>query len=295
MVVGLSMATGVIAQDGRPASVAPVVRTVYVMASDQKSSPVLDLAPADFLIKENGKSRDVITAQLSNRPMQIALIIDDNGTGLFRTAVAGFIQRLLGEAVFAVSVVNGQAMKLVDYTADVSRLQSAIHFLGARPATPDGGQLLSAIYEAARELQRREAPRPIIVALTVGGAEHSTMQAHYVLNQLRDSRASLNVFSVAGSSLRAVVPVDRPSVLLETSINIDEVLGDGPALSGGWREEIAPTAGNVRGLRTLAEALSHQYEVSYLLPEGVRPSEKVAVSVKRPGVQLRAPSRIAVR
>ena len=42
----------------------------------------------------------------------------------------------------------------------------------------------------------------------------------------------------------------------------------------------------------LGDELMHQYLVTYTLPDGVKPSEKLSVSVKRKGVTLRAPTRI---
>ena len=43
----------------------------------------------------------------------------------------------------------------------------------------------------AIDLDKRKASRPIIVALTVGGEEHSTLPAHHVLDNLRQSGAAL--------------------------------------------------------------------------------------------------------
>jgi hypothetical protein len=227
--------------------------------------------------------------------MHIALIIDDNGTGMFRASVATFVQRLINEAQFSVSTVTGQVLRLVDYTNDPRALVDAIGKLNARPATPEGGQLLEGIYEAARNLEEREAERPVIVVFTVGGVEHSPMPASHVLNQLRDSRASLHVFSVTNNLLRSTGTIDRPSILLETAININGVLGDGPGQSGGRREEIVATTGIVQGLRELAEELAHQYRVTYVLPAGVKPSDKLAVRAVRRDVELRAPTRVPAR
>ncbi len=273
----------------------PLTRTVYVTAIDRQGVPVLDLAAGDFRVKEGGRAREVVRVEPATERMHVSLIVDDNGTGLFRSSVAQFIQRLRNEGEFAITVVTGQAMKLVDYTADLGRLSTAINHLSARPATPDGGQLLGAIYEAARELQKREAPRPVIVAMTVGGDEHNPMPAHYVLNQLRDSRASLNVFEMTNSLLRPTSPVARASQLLEESININEVLGDGSKQTGGRKDELVAATGSVVGMRQLAEELAHQYRVWYVLPDREKPQERLDVSVTRAGVTLRAPTRVSVR
>ena len=51
-------------------------------------------------------------------PLRIALIVDDNGTGIFRYGVAQVHRAPAGHAEFSLSTVNGQQLKLVDYTTD---------------------------------------------------------------------------------------------------------------------------------------------------------------------------------
>ncbi|PYR62207.1 MAG: hypothetical protein DMF85_00340 [Acidobacteria bacterium] len=270
-------------------------RTVYVTAVDSRGAPVTDLSAAEFAVKEGGQSRAVVRAEPATAPLHVALLIDDNGTGIFRYSVARFIDRLLGRGQFTISTVTGQPLKLVDYTANVEALNEAVGKLTARPATPDGGQLLEAIFEAAKDFQRREAARPIIVALTVGGEEHSTLPARHVLDTLRQSGAALHVMIVSGGALRSTVTPTRPSALLEENLNLSEVLGDGPRQSGGTHTEIVATTGVAGGLQQLADALTHQYRVDYAIPDGAKPSSRLSVSVKRKGVTLRAPTAIPDR
>jgi VWFA-related protein len=281
-----------VSSTGVRAAAEPRTRTVYVTAMDGKGAQVTDLTAADFTVKEGGKEREVVKAEAATAPLQVAIIVDDNGTGLFRVGVANFLNALLGHGEFAISTVTGQMMKIVDYTKDVQALKGAIDRLVARPGTPDGGQLLEGISEAAKDLQKRKAERPVIIALTVGGEEHSTLTAHQVLNQLRDSSASLHVISVASSAIRPTAASNKPSDALEGSLNIGEVLGDGPKQSGGRRDEIVAAAGIVQDLQKVADDLLHQYAISYTLPDGVKPDERFSISTKRKGVTLRAPSRI---
>jgi hypothetical protein len=271
---------------------APAERTVYVTVTDKDGVPVEDLAAADFEVKEGGKVVRVTDASIARGALQIALIVDDNGTGLFRSALARFVQRMEGHAAMSLSSVVGQTMKLVDYTESSEALMNGIATLNARPGTPDGGQLLEGISEAANELQRLEAVRPVIIALTVGGEEHSTVNSEHVLDQLRKSGAALHVFSVERSALRSTVVAQRPSAMLEENLHLSRVLGDGPRQSGGRHQSIVASAGSLMPLQTLASELTSQYRVSYTLPPGAKPSEKLNVSVKRKGVTVRAPAKL---
>jgi VWFA-related protein len=285
-----------------PASASPqqpasqgTTRTVYVIVSDEQGLPVVDLTADDFVVKEGGKEYEVTRARIEDTPLQIAIIVDDNGSGIFRYGLARFVERLDGRAEFSLSTVTGQMFKVVDFTSNTAAVQRGIATLAARPATNDGGQLLAGIFDTAKDLRKREAPRPVIVVLTVGGEEHSTLRASYVLDALRDSRASLNVLTVARSTLRSSINVTKPSALLEESLNLGEVLGDGPVRSGGRRDEIVATAGMLSGLQQLAEELARQYTVQYELPPGVRPNERLSVTVRRSGLTVRAPTRIPRR
>jgi VWFA-related protein len=271
-----------------------LTRTVYVTVIDKNNIPVTDLGSGDFVIKEGGKTRDVVEAGMANVPLKIALIVDDNGTGVFRYGVAKFIERLQGRAEFALSTVTGQHQKIVDYTTNVDELTTAINQLVARPSTNDGGQLLEGIFETAKDFQKRQTRRPVIVVLTVGGEEHSTVPAHHVLEELQKSGAALHVIAMNSSALRGTVAVSRPGALLEENLNLSEVLGDGPKQSGGKREEIVASAGIVVGLQQLAEALRSQYSVSFSRADPPKSGDKLSVSVKRSGLTVRAPARLRV-
>ena len=258
---------------------------------EENGAPVVDLVADDFTIKEDGKDRDVLKVELARVPMQIAIIVDDNGSGIFRSGLVNFVQLLQGRAEMSLSSVMGQTQRLVDYTPSAQKLVDAIVQLSARPATPDGGQLLEGIFQAAKDQEKREASRPVIVAVTVGGEEHSTLPAHHVLDQLAKSGSALYVISVANSAIRQTRAIDKPSLLLEENLNLSEVLGEGPKQSGGSREVIVAAPGITVGLQRIAAELKNQYAVAYSRPAKGRSTEKLSVSVKRSGVLLRAPTR----
>jgi hypothetical protein len=183
-------------------------------------------------------------------------------------------------------------MKLVDYTPNIDALFQGIATLNARPGTPDGGQLLEGISEAAIELHRLEAIRPVIIALTVGGEEHSTVTSDHVLDQLRKSGAVLHVFSVESSALRSRVVAQNPRDLLQENMHLNRVLGDGPKQSGGRHQSIVASTGSLLHLQNLAGELTSQYRVTYNLPSGAKPNERLTVSVKRKGLTVRAPAKL---
>jgi VWFA-related protein len=270
-------------------------KTVFVTAIEPNGAPAADLEVDDFRVRESGQDREVLKVEPARSPLKIALIIDDNGSGIFRAGLVNFVRLLQGYGEMSLSSVVGQTQRLVDYTTRFDRVSHAIYLLGARPSTPDGGQLLEGIYDAAKQQEKLQAERPVIVAVTVGGEEHSTLPAHYVLEQLARSGSTLYVISVANSAIRATRAIDKPAVLLEENLNLSEVLGEGPKQTGGWRQIIMATPGIVGGLQQLAAELKNQYAVAYSRPDKLRPIEKVQVSIKRSGVALRAPNKVRGR
>lgn len=279
----------------QPSTPAARTSTVFVTALEENGAPVVDLVADDFTIKEDGKSREVLKAELARAPVQVAIIVDDNGTGIFRAGLVSFVRLMQGRGEMTLSTVVGQTQRLVEYTTDVDRLATAIVALMARPGTPDGGQLLEGIFQAAKEQEKRDAERPVIVVVTVGGEEHSTLPAHHVLDQLARSGSTLYVITVANNTLRVMRPIDKPSALLEENLNLSEVLGEGPKQTGGWREVIVAAPGITPGLQRIAAELKAQYAVAYSRPAKGKATERLAVSINRRGVLLRAPSKVPGR
>jgi VWFA-related protein len=269
--------------------------SVYVSVTGEEGAPVVDLTAEDFTIKEDGKNRDVLRVTAASEPLQMMILVDDNGTGLFRSGLVQFVQQLQGRGEIAVSTVYGQTQKLVDYTPKIEPVVEALATLSARPASHDGGQLLEGIFQASKDQERRRAVRPVILAVTVGGEEHSTVPAHQVLDQLAKSRSRLYVIQVAASVLRPTVPITQAKQLLGENLNLSEVLGEGPKQTGGWREEIVASTGIVLGLRRLAAELKSQYVVEYSRPPKGKALERVDVGIKRRGLNLRAPSKVPGR
>ena len=270
------------------------VRKVYVSVSDGKGGYLTDLSAADFAVKEDGKTREVTKAEPAPDMVQVALLVDDNGLGVndMRNGCALFIQRLQGKAEIALITTAGQNVTRVDFTANTAALMSGISQLFARTAPP-GAHLLEGIYEAAKALETRKAARSAIVVVTFLGEEYSNLRQDRVLDQLRRSGASLHIVSIGKGDARTMS--SQPgyaSGSIDENINLSKVLGDGPKQSGGRNEEMVTSAGVPKVLQLIASELLNQTLVTYALPAGVKPSDKISVSVNRRGASLRAPTRV---
>jgi hypothetical protein len=254
---------------------AEITRKVYISAIDRHGAPVTDLTAAEITVKEGGKERTVAGLAPATTPMQVAILIDDEGTGAFQVAVAQFVQKTLGRAQFRIILLNPQASQIVDFTEDVDALKTGIGRLGARGRMqPDGDQILDGIASAAKALRQRKAERPVIVTMTIAGGKPEGIEPTDVLTAVRLSGAQLNVVYVARADLGMV-------------------MGDGPQQSGGRIEQAGAGNGIVPAVLRIADALQHQYLLTYTLPDGVKLSDRLNVDTTRKGIALTAPSRIA--
>ncbi|HUR20024.1 MAG TPA: hypothetical protein VMZ90_04395 [Vicinamibacterales bacterium] len=280
------------ATTGAPPS---TTRVVYVNAVDAHHASVADLGVPDFVVKEDGKSREVLSVEPAVQGLQVIVLVDDNGTGVFRYGLAALAQRLQGRAELAIRVVANQVQTLVETTRDVNAWLAGIAHLGVRPPTPDGGQLLEGIFEAARDFRRREATRPVIVALTVGGEEQSPRPSGQVLDELWRSGAALHVLFVESRTIRPPVAVGKPSDLLEDTFNLGKVLSSGPRESGGQRRDILSAGAQPVDVQHIAQDLMSQYAITYSRPAGGSQPRKLQVTSPRSGVTVIAPTRVPVR
>lgn len=251
-----------------------VLRTVHFSAVDGKGAPVTDLTAADLTVKEGGKERVVAGLQPATAPMDVFLLVDDGGLGGFRAAVAQFLQTMFKHGQFAISVLSPQPIKVTDFTSEADVLRAALDRMAPRGRVqPDNEQIIGAVSDAARDLQKRRTPRRSIIVLTVGGEKTSSDIADEALNALKNSGASLSVVYVTG-------------------FDLGRVLGDGPRQSGGTIQQVNGTAPIVPLMAKLAETLLNQYVLTYTIPDGVKLSDRLSLSTSRKGVTLLAPSRL---
>ncbi len=256
------------------AKVAETPRTVYLSATDSKGAPVTDLTTADLAVKEGGQDRTIASLKEATAPMEIAILDDDDGSGFFLAGILQFLQAIGDHAVYSISDFNPQFAKIMDYTNDVGPIQGALDRIGRRGKVQRDGELVTdAISLTSKELQQRKAARRVMLFLTLSG-EGQTRNPDITMNDLLASGAMLNVVH-------------------HSNAKIGLTLGDGPKLSGGRIEQVGAISAVPAAITKIADTLMHQYALTYTLPDGVKPSDRVSVTTSRKGVTLFAPSRIS--
>lgn len=250
-------------------------RTTYASVVDRDGAPILNLTTKDFIVREDGVSREVLRVAKDDDPLQIALLID-NSAGMrsnvtqLRKAVSAFVSATREGAQVALITLAERPTIAAGYTADHAVLQAAIDKMFAFEA---GNYLLDGIAEASQGLMKRTMWRSVIAVITGIGPEMSYRQYTEVLRFFREGGASLHVLQlgmgVGGRSREIVV-------------------ASGTAETGGRFEEILTAGGLELKARQLGTEISNQYRVVYARPQRLIPPKKIEVSVRQPNLRVRS-------
>jgi hypothetical protein len=142
------------------------------------------------------------------------------------------------------------------------------------------------IYELSKTIKPSDVNRPVIVALALEMPQETGEQPDKVLNDLRNSGALLEVVAVQFTQPTSG-QLDPSTAMIDSS----KVLGEGPKNSGGRKIDIASSRAIPNALMQVASDLEGQYALTYELPAGAKPTDRLSVSTSRKNVTLLAPTR----
>jgi VWFA-related protein len=265
----------------------PTTRTVYVTVVDDQGHAVPGLTPADFVVKEGGKEREIASVTRATDRAHIALMVELPlvGQNAVRVGIADFVSRMCSSAEIALYVVSQRAELVLDFTSNVNLIIDAIRNLPASQARMSAA-VPDAVYEVARQFRNARLSRPVI-ALAVVEQGQTTDNPESILSEIAKSKAQVWSVSLSLPGVTADSYSGRRQIY-----GREQVIGDGPEQSGGRRIPALSLPGFQTGLQQVADDLESQYLITYTLPDGVKWSENINVSLKKPGATLRAPNRV---
>ncbi len=260
-----------------------IQRALHVSALNDAGAPIADLGPADFIVREDNMAREVLKVEPAGEPMQIAILVDTSQAARddiapIRTALPSFVKTLTTGDIkneVALVAIGERPTVFVNYTFNQAELKKGIDRIWSVQGS--GTYLLDGIIEVCQGFKKRDARRPVIVAILSEGPELSNRQHDQVLEPLRASGAAFHAITLGRSS----------SSLSDEMRNRNLVLDQAPRATGGRREELLTAMALGAKLTQLADELTHQYKVTYARPQSLIPPERVTVSAARPGVTAR--------
>lgn len=261
-------------------------QTIYASVIGKKDrKPVEGLSVSDFVVKEDGTSREVLRAGRTADPIDLAIIVDTS-TAIqphqndLRTALTAFVTRMAGDHAANVAILSmaDRPTILSDYTTSVAELTRAVQRIFAQPNS--GMVFQDAVSETVKGLLKHDNPRRAIVVITTEGTDFSNVPYERTLEALRNSGAGFHALVLTDRTGSAT----RDQNARERAIVVDRGTGS----TGGVRDDLLSSMELGDALTRLADELTQQYKVVYGRPGSLMPPKKLDVSVNRPDVDTRA-------
>ncbi len=289
LVLPLVLASGLAAAGvtALPQTGTTVERDMFVSVVNKAGEPVLTLAPGDFVVREDGRVREVLRARRATDTIDLALLIDNsqasnNKITDLRQAVDVFVEKMRPASHIALIAVGERPTVFTEYTSDAELLKKGMGRIFAIPGS--GATVIEAVEETLKGLKKRPAERAAMVVVWLGGVEFSNSLHNYAVRDLKADGVAFHVFTVGSG-----VPPD-----ISTSAGRErELLFDrGTAEAGGRRDNVLTSMALPKALETLATELLSQYRITYARPDALIPPERVEVAVRPPDLTARG---VAVR
>jgi hypothetical protein len=283
----LAAAAAVVFSIGLLWSVAPsaqaIQRSIYASVLDKEGAPVPNLGPADFVVREDNLVREILSVEPATAPMQVALLVDNSARSNanirdIREATNEFIKGITGTGKNQVAVVSvaERATMMVDYTVDQPRLLAGAGRIFTQSGS--GAYLLDGLFETSQGFKKREASRPVIVAIATNGPELSNRYHDQVIGALRGVGASFHIVMV-GTPPNDVITDEGRERALTFSLGTEG--------TGGRYDNVLAASALPNRLKQVANELTHQYLVTYARPQTLIPPERVTITGKNANFVVR--------
>jgi VWFA-related protein len=279
-----SLATGLALLAASPLLAQTNEQTLYVSVLDKANHPLTGLSVPDFVVREDGLSREVLRAARTADPIDLTILVDNSEAiqpyvNDVRKAVGSFMTRMASDQSATVALVGmaDRPTGLQDYTSSIAVLQKAATRIFAQPSS--GTVFQDSINDALKGFKARTNPRKAILVITTEGTDFSNVPYQRTLENLADS----------GVALHVLVLTNRSNAVFSDEKSRDRayVVDQGTRQSGGRRQDLLSSMALPAALDQVAEDLAAQYKVVYARPGALVPPKNVTVEVKRPDASAR--------
>jgi hypothetical protein len=249
-------------------------RTVLATISDARNRSIVDVGVDDFVVREAGQTRDVLDVHVADYP--IAVILDDGAEAAdfdaIRKATARFIARV-GQRSVALVVMSDPSRMLTALEDDREAVLKKLDSIAARPTTES--RAIDSAATAARALRSVGAPFSAIVVLSSKPVLTSVDAGAAPLGAIVDSGAIVHVVVNRSAAGPAVAPHDA------------DLLRSLADQTHGQFTAIYATASYQVALDHLADRLSAEMLIEYVVPPGAARTTDVKLGVRLPGARVR--------
>lgn len=259
-------------------------RSIYASVLDKDGAVVPNLGPADFIVREDNRTREILSVEPATAPMQVALLVDNSARSSpnirdIRDAANEFIKGMTSGVVRNEMVVVAVAERptvLMDYTVDQPKLLAGAGRIFTQ--SNSGAYLLDGLLEISQGFKKREASRPVIVAISTNGPELSNRYHDQIISALRGVNATFSVVMVGPAPTDVISSEGRERAL---------TLSQGTEATGGRYDNVLAASALAGRLKQVANELTHQYLVTYARPDTLIPPERITITGKDTSLTVR--------
>jgi hypothetical protein len=241
-------------------------RTALVTVADLRGRTIVDIEADDFVVRETGKPRDVLSVRVADYPIAVVL---DNSAGAgqdfaaIRQAAARFIGRV-GRRPIAIAISDPPRL-VTTFDDERSTVLEGLEKTATNPASEG---LFRSIVDASRAIAESGSPFSAIV--------------------------------VVSGNPSASAPAELLTPVLESGATVYAIVAGGDEAGAQSRETLRALADQTHGqfttifspasyqvaLDRLADRLAPQLLVEYVVPTGSTSGDDVQLGVKIPGARV---------
>jgi hypothetical protein len=265
-----------------PSVAQTIERDMFVSVLDKADRPVLTLGAPDFIVREDGRAREVLRARKAADTIEIALLIDTsqalgNQVNDVRRGIEAFIAKMQPQAQISIIGLGDRPTIHADYTNSQEQLARGVGFLF--PVQGAGAYTLDGVDEVLKGLEKRKPERSAVVVVWAGGLEFSTGSYQPLIDGLMARGTTLHIVAIGART--------PPDARTTEGRNRELLFDRGTTDTGGRRENILTSMATGDALERLADELLGQYRITFARPDALVPPEKTEVAVRPAGLKAR--------
>jgi VWFA-related protein len=276
-----------------PSAAQTIEREMFVSVLDQAGKPVLALGVPDFVVREDGRVREVLRARRAADVIDIALLVDTsqslgNQVNDVRKGLEAFIAAMRPQAQISIIGLGERPTIYTDYTDSAEQLTKGVGRIFAIQGA--GGYVLEAVDEVLKGFEKRKPERSAVVVVYAGSREFSNTAYEDLIDGLKARGTSLNVVTIGSMT--------PPDARTTEGRNRELLFDRGTTETGGRRENVLTSMATADALQRLAAELLGQYRITFARPDTLVPPKKTEVAVRPAGLKARGtliPAKAAAR